>query len=153
MVDARYAWPDEEHVIELAHDRAAIAWLWENARGTPVIAEAPLGFYREGGLRVSSYTGLPTLVGAHQREQRPWQQVNPRERDAEAIYTTTDPAALMELLGRHDVRYVYVGQLERIAYGEGGAATLEALARDGRLERVYGNDKVDIYEVPAEASA
>ena len=153
MVDARYAWPDEEHVIELAHDRAAIAWLWENARGTPVIAEAPLGFYREGGLRVSSYTGLPTLVGAHQREQRPWQQVNPRERDAEAVYTTTDPAALMELLGRHDVRYVYVGQLERIAYGEGGAATLEALARDGRLERVYGNDKVDIYEVPAEASA
>jgi len=153
MVDARYAWPDEEHVIELAHDRAAIAWLWENVRGTPVIAEAPLGFYREGGLRVSSYTGLPTLVGAHQREQRPWQQVNPRERDAEAVYTTTDPAALMELLGRHDVRYVYVGQLERIAYGEGGAATLEALARDGRLERVYGNDKVDIYEVPAEASA
>ncbi len=153
MHDARYAWPDEEHVIELAHDRAAIAWLWENARGTPVIAEAPLGFYREGGLRVSSYTGLPTLVGAHQREQRPWQQVNPRERDAEAVYTTTDPAALMELLGRHDVRYVYVGQLERIAYGEGGASTLEALAREGRVERVYRNDKVDIYEVPAEASA
>ena len=153
MRDAHYAWPDEQHVIDMAYDRAALAWLWENVRGAPVIAEAPVGFYREGGLRVSSYTGLPTLVGAHQREQRPGEQVGPRERDAEAVYTTTDPAALMELLRRHDVRYVYVGQLERIAYGEGGARTLEALARDGRLERVYHNDRVDIYEVPADASA
>jgi YYY domain-containing protein len=153
MREAQYAWPDAEHVIALAYDREAIAWLWDNVPGTPVIAEAPLGFYREGGLRVSSYTGLPTLVGAHQREQRPWQQVGPRERDAEALYTTTDPEALMELVRRHSVRYVYVGQLERIAYGEGGAQTLAALAQAGRLVRVYHNDRVDIYEVPVEAGA
>jgi uncharacterized membrane protein len=139
-------------VIDMSYDREAIVWLWENVTGTPVLAEAPLGFYREGGLRVSSYTGLPTLLGAHQREQRPWEQVTPRERDAEAIYTTTDPEALMELLRRHGVRYVYVGQLERYAYGEEGALTLEALARDGRLVRAYHNDRVDIYEVPAQRS-
>ena len=59
-----YTWPDPQHVIELAYDREAIAWLWEHVEGTPVISEAPLGYYREGGLRVASYTGLPTVVGA-----------------------------------------------------------------------------------------
>ena len=152
MRAAQYAWPDAEHIIDMSYDRAAIAWLWDNVTGVPVLAEGPLGFYREGGLRVSSYTGLPTLLGAHQWEQRPSEQVALRQRDAEAVYNTTDPGMLMELLRRHNVRYVYVGQVERYAYGEGGASTLEALARDGRLERAYHNDRVDIYAVPAEGS-
>ena len=147
MTTGIYFWPDEHHPIELRYDREAIEWLWDNVPGTPVIAEAPLGFYREGGLRVSSYTGLPTLSGAHEREQRPWEQVEAHERDAETLYTTTDIDELFAILGRHRVRYIYVGQLERTIYGEPGMTKFEELVQVGGLARAFHNDKVDVYKV------
>jgi hypothetical protein len=145
-----YFWPDEDHPIYLRYDHQAIQWLWENVQGTPVLLEAPIGYYREGGLRVSSFTGLPTLLGFHQSEQRPWEQVAPREGDAERIYTTTDLGELDELLRRYHVRYIYVGQLERYLYGGPGLTKFERLADDGALARVYHNELVDIYRVPAD---
>ena len=59
-----YAWP-EDNLIELKYDYEALRWLLANVKGTPVVAEAALPYYREGGLRVATYTGLPTLLGAH----------------------------------------------------------------------------------------
>jgi uncharacterized membrane protein len=153
MTRAVYAWPDEGHRVELTYDREAIAWLWDHVRGTPVIAEAPLGFYREGGLRVSSYTGLPTLLGMHEREQRPWAQVDSRERDAEALYTTTDLRDFGEIVRRYGIRYIYVGQLERNQYAGPGLSKFEDLARQGHLERAYQNPRVTIYELPREEGA
>jgi YYY domain-containing protein len=147
MTAASYSWPDADHRIELQYDREAIAWLWDAVQGTPVIAEAPLPFYREGGLRVASYTGLPTIVGAHEREQRPWDQVGPREEDAAALYTTTDVDRTLAILERYRVRYVYLGQLERAAYPGPGLDKFRDLAQDGILARVYHNERVDIYEV------
>jgi YYY domain-containing protein len=147
MDDAVYYWPGADSPIALRHDREAIAWLWEHVQGTPVLAEAPVGFYREGGLRVSSYTGLPTLVGAHQYEQRPWEMAAARQRDAERIYQTQDARELGELLARHQVRYIYVGPLERALY-PAAPDKFEALAEAGALERVYRNEQVDIYRVP-----
>lgn len=112
-----------------------------------MIAEAPLGYYREGGLRISSYTGLPTIVGAHEREQRPSGEVSSREDDAVALYQTTDVKRLLGILRRYRVRYIYVGQLERNAYPGPGLAKFEELSQAGTLARVFHNDIVDIYEV------
>jgi len=147
MTTAIYYWPDAEHPIELKYDREAIEWLWHHVEGTPVIAEAPLAFYREGGLRVASYTGLPTIVGAHEREQRPWDQVGPREEDAAALYTTTDVDQARTILERYRVRYIYVGQLERVAYPGPGLDKFDRLVQDGTCARVFHNERVDIYEV------
>ena len=147
MTTAIYYWPDAEHPIELKYDREAIEWLWHHVEGTPVIAEAPLAFYREGGLRVASYTGLPTIVGAHEREQRPWDQVGPREEDAAALYTTTDVDQARTILERYRVRYIYVGQLERVAYPGPGLDKFDRLVQDGTLAHVFHNERVDIYEV------
>ncbi len=147
MQTAIYAWPDASHPIAMKYDREAIAWLWEHVEGTPVIAEAPLGFYREGGLRVSSYTGLPTIIGFHEIEQRPWEQIGTRESDAAAIYTTTDLAEFRAILERYRVRYIYIGPLERIAYPGPGLAKFEELAEGGFLSRVFHNERVDIYKV------
>jgi uncharacterized membrane protein len=147
METAIYFWPDGDHPIEMKHDRAAIQWLWENVQGTPVLAEAPVGFYREGGLRVSSYTGLPTLLGAHEREQRPWEQVGARENDALALYTSADLEQVREILTRLRVRFVYVGPLERALYAGLGLDKFTTLVEQGLLARVYQNEGVDIYEV------
>jgi uncharacterized membrane protein len=147
MLQATYYWPDDQHPVAMQYDRAAIAWLWQHIQGTPVIAEAPLGYYREGGLRVSSYTGLPTLVGAHEREQRPSDEVGRREDDAAALYTTTDPAQFQAILRRYRVRYIYVGQLERDSYAGPGLDKFEALVQGGELTRLYENARVTVYQV------
>jgi uncharacterized membrane protein len=116
-------------------------------RGTPVIAEAPLGYYREGGMRVSSYTGLPTLVGAHQLEQRPAAQVSERVSQADALYRMEDPDATLALMRQLRVQYVYFGQLEEAVYGAASRAKFEELVRRGDLKVVYENERVRIYRV------
>ncbi len=140
-----YHWPDEEHSIELRYDYEAIRWLLENVRGAPVIAEAPLGYYREGGMRVSSYTGLPTLVGAHQNEQRPAELVAERTAQAERLYRSTDIQETLALLRELRVRYVYLGQLEEVHYGPWVRAKFDEMVRRGELEVAYSNPRVVIY--------
>ena len=44
--------------------------------------------------------------------------------------------------------YVYVGQLERIAYGEAVGAKFAQMADMGVLETVFDNGVVAIYQVP-----
>jgi len=143
----KYNWPTPNDTIDLRYDAEAIDWLLNHVEGTPVIAEAPIGFYREGGLRVSSYTGFPTLLGAHEREQRPWEAVGPRESDAEALYTTSSTEALFEILQRHRVHYIYVGQLEQALYAGPGLHKFGDLVVSGALTKAYSNPRVSIYQV------
>lgn len=139
MATGAYDWPAEGDRIELRHDLDAIRWLQANAPGNAIVAEAPIGYYREGGLRLTSFTGLPTLVGMHQGEQRPWTQVTPRQQDAETIYTSTDPQRVADVLERLRVRYVYWGQLERAAYPQNDGRALARLEEQGTLRRVLEN--------------
>ena len=79
--------------IELQYDYEAIRWLQENVPGTPVIAEAKVGYYREGGMRVAAYTGLPSVLGGlHQNEQRYSSQVGERDFVVNEFWNTPDPA-------------------------------------------------------------
>jgi len=149
MQVASYAWPDAESHIQLRYDREAIAWLWQNVEGTPILLEASLGYYREGGLRVASYTGLPTLVGMHEREQRPADQVAGRETDVARMYNTTDISVFESKASEYGIRYVYVGQLERAVYADQGLEKFEQMVALGRATRAYSNAKTVIYELPA----
>jgi YYY domain-containing protein len=150
MTVGSYAWPDQTNRIQLIHDHEAISWLLENVRGTPVVAEAPLPYYREFGLKVASYTGLPTLLGAHQNEQRYDWQVGQRSGDADVFYRTTSLEEARELIDKLNVGYIYVGQLERTIYPEEGLDKFEDLRGFGELELVYRNAGVKIYEVVTE---
>jgi uncharacterized membrane protein len=151
MATGVYYGPDGAHEVVLCYDLEAIRWLWEHVGGTPVLAQADLGYYREGGLLPASFTGLPTIVGMHEVEQRPWEQVAARQSDVARLYNTVDISELRLLLTRYGVRYVYVGQLERTIYRLEGLAKFEALAASGALERAYQNERVTIYHIPAGA--
>lgn len=142
-----YTWPDDSNRIQLVYDYQAINWFVENVKGTPVVAEAPLAYYREFGVRVASYTGLPTLLGAHQNEQRYDWQVGPRSDDANALYQTTDLEETRQLIGTMNVSYIYVGQLERYFYPTGGVEKFEELRNLGELAVVYENPGVKVYQV------
>jgi YYY domain-containing protein len=146
MTVGTYTWPDENNPIPLWGDYQAIRWLQDNVRGTPVLAEAPIGYYREFGVRVSSFTGLPTLVGMHESEQRWGWQVGPRSGQARALYNTVNLEETMDLIRELNVEYVYVGPLEKTEFSQADVK-FERLSELGHLAPVYRNDLVTIYRV------
>jgi uncharacterized membrane protein len=147
---ATYNWPDERNRIDMKYDLEAIHWLQDNVSGTPVVAEAAIGYYREGGLRVASYTGLPTLLGMHQSEQRYSEDVGKRDGEAREFFNTRDSARAMELVRQLHIHYIYIGQLERVTYDAAGLAKFEQMRQAGVLDVAYQNPKVMIYRVKRE---
>jgi YYY domain-containing protein len=163
MTVGTLVWP-QDNPIRLEYDYDAIRWLQANVRGTPVLAEAKIGYYREGGMRVSSYTGLPVpLGGLHQNEQRWPEQVGQRDGVTMEFWNTPDPARAWELIQELDISYIYLGQLEQTLYNPNlsgilmqwgvtyyapeGFAKFQELAAQGRLAVVYENERTRIYEV------
>ena len=146
---------EPSEVLELGWDYHAIIWLQDNIEGSPVILEGNSGLYTWGS-RVSVYTGLPTVVGWdwHQQQQR-WEDrdhVSARRADVQSLYATTDLEYTRRLIEKYNVRYIYVGQLERLYYPQPGLDKFELMARDGLLELVYPtpaspNPEVKIYKV------
>ena len=148
MTVGSYAWPDDSNRIELKYDYEAIQWLLANVKGTPVIAEAALPYYREGGSRVASYTGLPSLLGAqHAGEQRYDWQVGQRDGEVRDFYTTSDIGRALELIRKLDISYIYVGKLERTVYDPIGLAKFDRMVEEGYLTVPYSNEEVKIYKV------
>ena len=147
MTVGTYTWPDENNRIELKYDYEAIRWLMDHVTGTPVIAEANLPYYREGGLRVASMTGFPTLLGMHQSEQRYDWQVGRRDGLTRELYNTTDVGRTQALIEELHISYIYVGKLERTVYDRAGLDKFADMVRQGLLELVFENPEVKIYKV------
>ena len=156
-------WP-QGNPIELKYDYQAIRWLQEHVKGTPVLAEAKIGYYREGGMRVASYTGLPMpLGGLHQSEQRWPDQIGQRDALYMEFWNTDNPDRAWELIQKLDISYIYLGQLEQTLYNPNltgsliqwgvtffvpdGIRKFDALAAQGRLTVVYENERTRIYRV------
>jgi uncharacterized membrane protein len=158
----------------------AVRWLEDNVEGTPTILEAIGGDYSAFG-RVSSRTGLPTLLGWPDHEYR-WRDTwtvqgtkmpdraegdtaagtchdgedndGDGQTDAEdtdcrldldvkQVYQTTSAEEAREILETYGVTYVYVGTLEREAYGDAG------LAKFGEfMEVAFQNGGATIYKMP-----
>jgi uncharacterized membrane protein len=128
----------------------ASEWLWREVRGTPVILEA-VGDSYTGFARVSSRTGLPTVLGWPWHEQLWRGSLAPqagRKEDVERAYTTTDPEEAKAILERYDVEYVYVGSLERQQYGEVGMAKFVSF-----MDVAYQNEHVIIYRMPKDGQS
>jgi YYY domain-containing protein len=142
---------ESESTLQLEWDRQAIRWMLENIQGSPVVLEANVLLYHWGS-RVSVYTGLPTVVGWdwHQRQQRghvAGGAVDRRVREVQEIYSTPDLIRAQQLLRRFQVKYIYLGELERAVYPASGLAKFERWASEGSLQQVYRNPAVVIYEV------
>jgi uncharacterized membrane protein len=147
MTAGVFEWP-AGNPINLRYDYEAIRWLQDNVTGTPVLAEAKIGYYREGGMRVAAYTGLPSVLGGlHQNEQRPPSQVGQRDGLFNEFWYTTDPVRAEQLIRQLGIAYIYVGQLERAVYGATVADKFEELRQQGLLSVEYENDETTIYQV------
>lgn len=159
-----YAWMDGATItngtgqtIEFTGDLAAIEWLNQTIGDNDVILEAAIGPYRGNGSRISSATGLPTPIGwaRHQYQQRYPEAIAERTADVRAIYNSTDPAQKLDLLRRYRVRYIVVGDVERLwntpddptpYASDDGLATFDVMLGDS-LDLVFDQEGTKIYEV------
>jgi len=135
--------------MDLAEDYRAIRWMQDNIQGSPVIVEANCPEYRWCS-RFTIYTGLPGVVGWnwHQRQQRALMAPNAvtdRVADIGNFYLLNPPDTFLPFLKKYDVKYIVVGQLERIMYPD-GVGKFEQY--DGKYWRsIYRDANTAIYEV------
>lgn len=126
-----------------ADEYEAIMWLRQNVNYSPTLLEAVGDSYTEYA-RISASTGIPTVLGwpGHESQWRGYANPEPgiRKPLVRQIYTEVNWSATEALLNQYDVRYIYVGSLERAAYGEAG---LDKFAQN--LEVAFQNGSVTIY--------
>ena len=111
---------------------SVMQWLNQNAVDSPIILEATddEADNKPARSRISSWTGLPTVLGWYGHETQ-WRgsDVLPRQRlpDVTAIYSTTDEATARSLLQRYNVAYILVGDRERKQYPAEGLAKFDRM--------------------------
>lgn len=108
--------------VNLKDDAEIIEWIRRNIKGQPVVLEAIGGCYVPFS-RISSMTGLPTLIGwshhvAQHRGGSIFDILGPREEDVKRIYRNDDIEQSKKLLKKYNIKYVMAGSLERAQYSE-----------------------------------
>ncbi len=136
--------------LELSNpdEKAAMEWLLNAPDG--VVAEAIGGSYSSYG-RMAVNSGQPTVLGWEFHEMQ-WRggttEMGSRKADIEGLYCTSDWSLAEEILRQYDIRYVVVGQMERIAFERG--TTCPAGLFDGKFIRhlspAFVQGEVTIYE-------
>jgi uncharacterized membrane protein len=126
-------------------DAKAIEWLRTSVNGPSVVLEqVGKDFDPEGSGRVSTFTGLPAVMGWAGHEVQWGHDPGRRPADVQQIYSTTDMTVARRLLDEYGVRYVFVGSLERKGYAA------PALAKFARLGTpVFRSGDTVVYELKA----
>lgn len=106
-----------------AGDAAAIDWLIREAPEGSVVLEASGDPYSEFS-RISSHTGIPTVLGWANHEGL-WRsndaEVNERLSGIRLFYTTRNALAAWDIVQKHGVKYVVLGNMERQTYPNAAA--------------------------------
>jgi uncharacterized membrane protein len=124
-------------------DPPAMAWLRDHAPSGSVVLEAVGDDYSAfGHARISTFTGLPTVMGWAGHELQWAHDPGTRRAQVQQIYTAADAATVRPQLARYKVRYVVVGPLERADYGDGGVAKW-----DTRGRRVFDREGTTVWQL------
>jgi uncharacterized membrane protein len=136
--------------IDLSDDIAMIEWIQANIKGTPVIVEAVGDQYRWNS-RISSYTGLPTVLGWpwHQMQQKSniHPEISRRVFDVNLLYNTPDISIKLSVINKYGIDFIIIGQLEKIYYDQNSLNKFYLLEDQGFLEPVYKERGSVIFKV------
>src|SRR4051794_8513761 len=124
-------------------DPGAIAWLRDHARGDAVVLEAFGDDYSAfGHARISTFTGLATVMGWAGHEVQWQHDPGSRLNDIKTLYTTPSVDAARSLLDKYGVSYVVAGPIEQTTYGDAGLAKWDQLGR-----RVYSSGGTTVWAI------
>ncbi len=114
-----------------------------------VIVEAVGGSYSYSGAvdyeRISTHTGLPTVLGwvGHELQWRGGlTEMGTRQSDISLLYESKNWDDALRTIQMYDIRYIYIGTVERNTYHVVDAKFIQ------NLPLVFTNTTVDIFEVP-----
>ena len=122
----------------------AINYLYRNIKNIDGIVEAVGNDYSEYS-RISSFTGLPTILGwpGHQAQWRNQaEEIYFREQDVFNIYTSDDISNVLELMKKYDVSHLIVGPREINKY------QIDDTSKFGQyMDVVFQNTVIKIFRV------
>ena len=125
-----------------AGDYDAIQWINDSRLPQGIVAEAIGGSYSQYA-RVSTHTGLPTVLGWGGHEVQWRGDAEPqgsRQGDIQRLYETTSWDEAAELLDKYGIDYVYVGPLELSTYLRLNESKFEDF-----MDKIFDNGAVRIY--------
>ena len=127
-----------------ADDAQAILWLQSAPLGVIAEASKEAAGYSEYA-RVSTFSGLPAVLGWDMHESQ-WRggyaEMGTRQADLRTLYATHDWGQAQAILKKYDIRYVYIGKMERDTYPVYDAKFAH------NLSVIYNQGQVVIYVVP-----
>jgi uncharacterized membrane protein len=134
---------DDFNRIQRENPDEAAGILWLKSAPDGIVAEA-VGNAYSNYARISIYTGLPTVLGwgNHEGQWRDTALQGSRKDDIQILYTTSDWVTTQEIINRYNIRYIFVGDLERSTY----PVNEEKFNRF--LKSVFQQGSVTIYEAP-----
>ncbi len=130
---------------EAPADREGVLWLRAHAVEGAVLAEATGNAYSDYG-RIGAASGLPTVLGWENHEGL-WRgpgsvaETSARKSDLKLIYTSEESGRVFKLLHEYDVRYVFIGALEKRDFGP------NAFPMRANFRRVFASGDSAIYEI------
>ncbi len=107
-----------------------------------VISEAVGGSYSNYG-RISKFTGLQTVLGwpGHELQWRgSGKEIGSREYDIKELYSTNKWVTAKNILDKYNLRYIYIGNIERKTYQISEEKFIS------NLPVIFNNSSVVIYE-------
>ena len=134
---------DFDRLQREAHDDAA-AILWLRSAPDGVVAEAVGGSYSGFG-RISTYSGLPTVLGWPGHESQ-WRggaaEQGSRREDIETLYTAPNWSSALAVIEKYHIRYIFIGSLEH------SSLVVQDEKFGQHLQVVFQQGNTVIYEVP-----
>jgi uncharacterized membrane protein len=119
----------------------AITWINNNIANQQILLTSSGDPYTKQ-LFVSTYTGLPTILGSALHE-KVWRNTEPeiekREKDIDDLYLNKNTK---ELLKKYDIKYVFVGELEKLKYPDNDFKHFDEF---GQI--IYSNSAAKIYKI------
>jgi len=130
---------------EAPGDRESVSWLRAHAVEGAVLAEATGNAYTDYG-RIGAASGLPIVLGWENHEGL-WRgggsiaETSARKRDLKLIYTSEEFSGVLGLLHQYQVRYVFVGALEKRDFGP------NAFPMRANFRRAFASGDAAVYEI------
>jgi YYY domain-containing protein len=125
-------------------DFEAINWIRKNIPGQPVILEGVGESYTDYA-RISAFTGLPTVIGWPVHEwlwRGTYDEAGKRVAEMQQLFETSDINLAKNMLQKYNVKYVFIGQLEKQKYPK---LEEEKFGKLGKI--IFNNGTTKIYEL------